>query len=275
MRQFSIPLTLAGLLVAVPATAQIRQDVTVNPNATGTKVLLYPGGKYGRVQRALLQPGEPDPNAPIVLHMPRKHVVHRVAAKPKPKTVAVAAAPPQQTVPLSEIPKESAARLVMDEAAKPAPPAPAKPVAKQAPPPKKPPPPADTDSATGFLSGDQPPAAPSRVASIEPGAAQARSSILFAPGAEEPPQSALETVRGLAPGLSTALWSGTAHVQLDAYGGAHGDKGSDARRLSLKRALIIRQLLIDDGIPSERIVVRALGGASSGALDRVDVFVAA
>lgn len=276
MRRFSIPLTLAGLLVAVPATAQIRQDVTVNPNATGTKVLLYPGGKYGRVQRELLQPGEPDPNAPIVLHMPRKHVARRVAAKPKAKAVAVAAPPPQQqTVPLSEIPKESAARLVMDEAAKPAPPAPAKSVAKQAPPPKKPPPPTETDSATGLLSGDQTPAAPARVASIEPGAAQARSSILFAPGAEEPPQSALETVRGLAPGLSTALWSGTAHVQLDAYGGAHGDKGSDARRLSLKRALIIRQLLIDDGIPSERIVVRALGGASSGALDRVDIFVAA
>jgi hypothetical protein len=32
-------------------------------------------------------------------------------------------------------------------------------------------------------------------------------------------------------------------------------------------------LLIDDGVPSERIDVRAMGGAIDGALDRVDVFV--
>jgi hypothetical protein len=36
---------------------------------------------------------------------------------------------------------------------------------------------------------------------------------------------------------------------------------------------VIRQLLIDDGIPSERIDVFALGGADDdGPLDRVDVF---
>ncbi|HVZ27227.1 MAG TPA: OmpA family protein, partial [Rhizomicrobium sp.] len=58
------------------------------------------------------------------------------------------------------------------------------------------------------------------------------------------------------------------------YGGEKGDKGSDARRLSLKRALAIRQVLIDDGVPSERIDVRAMGGADDGGpADRVDVFV--
>ena len=49
-------------------------------------------------------------------------------------------------------------------------------------------------------------------------------------------------------------------MQLLAYGGQRGDKSSDARRLSLKRALIVRQLLIDNGVPSERIDVRAMGG---------------
>ena len=63
-------------------------------------------------------------------------------------------------------------------------------------------------------------------------------------------------------------------IQLLAYGGEKGDKGSDARRLSLKRALAIRQVLIDDGVPSERIDVRAMGGADDGGpADRVDVFV--
>ncbi len=285
---------VAGVLLAAPAAAQIQPDVTVNPNATGTRVLLYPGGKYGRVERSLLQPGETDPNAPIRLHMPRKHTAPRVASKPKPRTApkaeVAAAPPPQSTASLNDLPKESAARLIMEASPPPQPakpkPAPPKPVAvaKRTPPPQPKKPPSD-DNATSFLSGDLPDSTPAppqqHVASVGPNeiaaptAGAPKSSILFSPGQEEPPQTAAETVRNLAPGLSTALWSGTAHIQLEAYGGAHGDKGSDARRLSLKRALIIRQLLIDDGIPSERIVVRAMGGAVSGAPDRVDIFVAA
>ena len=314
----------AGLTLAVagPGAAQIQPDVTVNPNASGTQVLLYPGGKYGRVVRPLLQPGERDPNAPIVLHMPRKHAIHRVAqAKPKPKVQTAAAAAPtepaaQDTVPASALPKESAASLLMDEPIKPAPakakpapqkqvaaikPPPPKPVAapKQAPkqavavkqpPPKKPAASSSQDVSAFVLSGDQSqsaappppasqptPAPPARVASIEPGGAELskRSSILFAPGAEEPPATVLDSVKAMTASLTAALWSGTAHVQLEAFGGKPGDKSSDARRLSLKRALIVRQLLIDDGIPSERIVVRAMGGASDGAPDRVDIFVAA
>jgi len=63
-----------------------------------------------------------------------------------------------------------------------------------------------------------------------------------------------------------------ARIQIQAYGGNRGDKSSDARRLSLKRALAIRQVLIDDGVPAERIDVRAMGGADdSGPADRVDV----
>jgi len=62
---------------------------------------------------------------------------------------------------------------------------------------------------------------------------------------------------------------------VEAYGGTLGDKSSDARRLSLRRALTVRQLLIDNGVPSDRIDVRALGGAEQGMPDRVDVFVKA
>ena len=65
-------------------------------------------------------------------------------------------------------------------------------------------------------------------------------------------------------------------IQLLAYGGEKGDKGSDARRLSLKRALAIRQVLIEDGVDARRIDVRAMGGADDGGpTDRVDVFVKA
>jgi flagellar motor protein MotB len=63
-------------------------------------------------------------------------------------------------------------------------------------------------------------------------------------------------------------------VELQAFGGAKGDKGSDARRLSLKRALSIRQVLIDDGVSADRIDVRAMGGTDdTGPADRVDVYV--
>ncbi len=81
-------------------------------------------------------------------------------------------------------------------------------------------------------------------------------------------------VRKLADSLNNALNNPAARVELRAYGGMRGEKSSDTRRLSLKRALVIRQLLIDDGVPSERIDVYALGGVEdNGPLDRVDIFV--
>ena len=350
MDRFVKPFLLATVLMlaaAAQAAAQIQPDVTANPNAAGTRVLLYPGGQYGRVMRPLLEPGERDPNAPIVLHMPRKHPKRTARAKPKPDVAIASAAPPavrvprapkqaphEDTVPLSALPDESAAKLVMAEPSAPTKPRPVPPrpvavakpppaapkpqpaapkavpkqvAAKQVPPKQvasaKPPPkglpPAPTETEAFVVSGDQsggsaaippsapPPSAPAqppptRTASAEPPATNTattelskRSSILFTPGAEEPPAGALDTIKGMTASLTAALWSGTAHIQLEAFGGKSGDKSSDARRLSLKRALIIRQLLIDDGIPSERIVVRAMGGAGSGALDRVDIFVAA
>lgn len=103
-----------------------------------------------------------------------------------------------------------------------------------------------------------------------------RSVILFAPQAADPAQSALGAIKFLAGDLNAAMSSASARVQIQAFGGNRGDKGSDARRLSLKRALAIRQVLIDDGVPAERIDVRAMGGADdSGPADRVDVYVKA
>jgi outer membrane protein OmpA-like peptidoglycan-associated protein len=101
-----------------------------------------------------------------------------------------------------------------------------------------------------------------------------RSEILFPRGDPDVSASTVDKMRSVAADLNTLLGAGAQRVQLDAYGGAPGDKSSDARRLSLKRALGIRQLLIEDGIPSEKIDVRALGGIDdNGAPDRVDVLV--
>jgi outer membrane protein OmpA-like peptidoglycan-associated protein len=103
-----------------------------------------------------------------------------------------------------------------------------------------------------------------------------RGAVLFDKGVSNPSAAQFKGVKLLANDVSTALETGAARVQLEAYGGSPGDKSSEARRLSLKRALAVRQLFIDDGIPSNRIDVRAMGGADDkGPNDRVDVFLRA
>jgi len=61
-------------------------------------------------------------------------------------------------------------------------------------------------------------------------------------------------------------------LQLKAYAEATGNDTSKARRLSLSRALAVRSYLIENGLRSTRIDVRALGIArDGGAPDRVDI----
>jgi outer membrane protein OmpA-like peptidoglycan-associated protein len=117
---------------------------------------------------------------------------------------------------------------------------------------------------------------PQRPSAPENAGLTKRSVILFAKDAPDPAQGALGSIKFLAGDLNAAMTSPSARVELQAFGGAPGDKGSDARRLSLKRALAIRQILIEDGVSPDRIDVRAMGGADdSGLPDRVDVYVRA
>ncbi len=63
-------------------------------------------------------------------------------------------------------------------------------------------------------------------------------------------------------------------LQLRAYASAQDTSASAARRLSLSRALAVRSFLIESGVNSTRIDVRALGAKSeSGPADRVDLVV--
>ncbi|HKB95792.1 MAG TPA: OmpA family protein, partial [Rhizomicrobium sp.] len=103
-----------------------------------------------------------------------------------------------------------------------------------------------------------------------------RNVILFAKDAPDPAKAALGALKFLAGDLNAAMVSPSARIELEAFGGAKGDKGSDAHRLALKRALSIRQVLIDDGVSADRIDVRAMGGVDdTGPTDRVDVYVKA
>ena len=231
-------------------------EVRVNPYAArpGSGMLLYPGGEYSRNVPALLYPGER--GGPIRLHMPsRRRTVHAApkqvaaaepAAEPAPAP-APAAMPQADASPYFGTPNLSNVFGTQPQPQKPAP-QPQR-VAKASPPP-----PASSGEA-GLTK---------------------RSVILFAKDAADPAEGALGAIKFLATDLNNAMTGPGSRIELQAFGGGKGDKGSDARRLSLKRALSIRQVLIDDGVSADRIDVRAMGGADdSGPADRVDVYVRA
>ncbi len=73
--------------------------------------------------------------------------------------------------------------------------------------------------------------------------------------------------------LARQLSSSEDRIQIRAYASASGtDAASGARRLSLSRALAVRSYLIDRGVRSTRIDVRALGvPTDGGAPDRVEI----
>ena len=87
-----------------------------------------------------------------------------------------------------------------------------------------------------------------------------------------PPQ--LDGIKLLADDLSNAIREGAKGVQLRGYGGDAWDLSPGACKLSLDRAMAIRQLLIDDGVKENTIEVVAMGGATDlGEPDRVDIYV--
>jgi outer membrane protein OmpA-like peptidoglycan-associated protein len=295
-RAVTITLGCAFIGLAAPASAQQEmypgQNVVVNSQATGTQVLLYPDGTHSRVVTPLLQPGQ-NPSQIIHLHMPVKHrVVHRVR---KPVTDVATVDVPGYNVP----PETSVAEL--PPAPKPVAPRPvaprptpeklaAKPAAQK--PAPKPTASASTSGAalpfsfdprtTDYSATPPEPAKNTRLAAAPPPPVKVppsgdngltrRSQIIFAAGVADPAANALDAIRMLGGDLNASLNGGASRIQLQAYGGAMNDKSSDARRLSLKRALAIRQILIDAGVPSGKIDVRAMGGADNGPPDRVDVF---
>lgn len=106
-------------------------------------------------------------------------------------------------------------------------------------------------------------------APIAPPAAKAIASdaLLFEPGSLELTADATSQLRALAAKLA----EGRDRVQLKSHASG-ADDAAQARRTSLKRALVARGVLIEGGIDSTRIDVRALGPVEDGgAADRIDL----
>ena len=95
------------------------------------------------------------------------------------------------------------------------------------------------------------------------------SRVRFSNGKTELPRQA----RNVLDPVVQRLLTSHERVRLAAFSGKAGDFSSDARRLSLARALAIRTYLVSKGVAVDRVDVLAFGGATDGISDRVDVLV--
>jgi outer membrane protein OmpA-like peptidoglycan-associated protein len=192
---------------------------------------------------------------------------------PAPPVAASIAPAPQQeapkapSVPAPSVPAPSVAAPSIPKAPAPAPVA--TPTA----------PPAAPSSLTAAQSAPSPsaatpPAKPMQSAALTEGTATGTTSagdvrLSFAEGSAELSDGAKQSLLGLAKSLAQDTSS---RVQLLAYAADGGEGTSRARRLSLSRALAVRAFLIDQGVRSTRMDVRALGSnAGDGPADRVDI----
>jgi outer membrane protein OmpA-like peptidoglycan-associated protein len=305
----AILLASACALAASSAMAQSSSSVTVDlsaidapaPAPTGRIVLRPPMGtapinantgpvKLRSPERAAPKPAAPKP-APVVAAKP--------VEPPAPAAPVQAAAAPTPTPPAAA-PRAATPAAPARQAATPAPTAVApaaaprmaeapKPAATPTPPPAATPTPPTTTvpSAAAARSAQQEPVGPvaspmptnQQSAALPPSSrAEAPSAptenvaasltIPFAAGVTDIDVGSQGTVKDLAQRMSSDK---SLRVQLMAYATDPDKNTSKARRLSLDRAVAIRNMLIESGVERTRIEVRALGDQGEGGnLDRVD-----
>jgi outer membrane protein OmpA-like peptidoglycan-associated protein len=112
------------------------------------------------------------------------------------------------------------------------------------------------------------PASPAPQVAARPAAVPADTvRITFDGTATELSEAAKQALKGVADKMQADQ---EVRLQLVAYAMGPGDKGNEARRTSLSRALSARQYLIGQGVRSTRIDVRALGHTDEGPADRLD-----
>ncbi len=111
------------------------------------------------------------------------------------------------------------------------------------------------------------PPPPPALAAKQPAAINVR--ILFARAQTDLNPAGIEAIKGL---IKSTAAGGATGFTVSAYADGAADDPSSGRRLSLARAQAARAALIDNGVPSNQITVRALGGrVGEGPPDRVDI----
>ncbi len=198
---------------------------------------------------ALAAPNAPEPS-PLTEELTRE----TAPAGPSQEPAAVAKAEP--TPPPAAVVQPATPPLQP-------PPVPAAPATAPATAGTEPPPPPDESLTSGPAVEPQTAALPSAPALAE------QIRVLFQDGSVELSSDAKRQLSTVAKALKE---SATLRVQLLAYAKASSDGTSRARRLSLSRALAVRAYLIERGVRSTRMDVRALGDKiGDGPADRVDI----
>lgn len=252
-----------------------------------------PRGLHLQVRRkavtaSSLATAEPAPKRPVAVVKPKPEVT----VKPEPAPAAMPAPAPA----LAPAPQVATAPATTAPVTAPAPAAPAAsagqpvsttpPAATPAAPvaPAVTPAPAATPAPTPAPQVATAPAAPKPAAPANPASQQsamvapkpvpapsAQGGMVTIPFATEQADLPKGDVAAL-DSLAQQMANSEDRLQIRAYAASTGTDGSGARRLSLSRALAVRAYLIDKGIRSTRIDVRALGTPSDGsAADRVEV----
>jgi outer membrane protein OmpA-like peptidoglycan-associated protein len=260
MRHFLLPFAILLCSVA-PALAQVTVDLhalDALPRA--------PGSPPGRRVESLPPPG----------------IAEARPAPPARRTAVAAAQPAPAARPAGVPPPATASTTVAS--AQPTAPAPAAPSPQAA---SQPPPPAATlpvaPPAVASISPIQPPPPPSANTAPPPpppidanaattaAATPAGLRLTFATGQSDLSPGSVDSIKHLVQATPTG---DTTTFNVLAYAGGDPDDPSVARRLSLARAIAVRDVLILAGVPSSRIYLRALGSqAGQAPPDRVDLSV--
>ena len=259
-----------GLLVPGRQTPKSRLRVVAPRGAGKGRIKLRPPGvkKKKPVRRvARKKPRKPKPAS----KKPSALVVAPVIAKAKPP------APPAMEKKPAEPAKPAEPMKPVAKAEPPAPPpAAAKPVVKKValpPPPSSAPPAAPKTAMPAEKPKSEPEPAAKEQAALPPPAETVKTGrafqVKFDPKASKLPTDAKAALKALAKKLKDKE---NLRLQLTAFAGGKELSPSKARRMSLSRALSVRSFLIESGVRSTRIDVRALGSKTTEEpVNRVDV----
>lgn len=275
--------TVAFSIVAIhPSYGSVEVDLSVlDDNGASTAVstgdLRMPGRDYPKSEYF-------GPPVEVTVPMPTP------APKPEPKTDNMAApevAPEPDTVPEPEtatVPEppapevatapepESQSEAVETSATEDAPPPPPEPASLEV----SPTPTSETAEADAS-TGEEKESGTESTASTETASTGSQETaamrIVFTGEDTRLPEGANAT---LDPVAAEASADDNIRIQLRAYAGGEDISASKARRLSLSRALAVRSYLIEQGVRSTRIDVRALGDkVDDEPINRVDIDVGA
>ena len=250
---------------AATAPPRPRQPADLLPAEVRSKPA--PPPLPARATKAAAPPPQPATPPPPVAKAETEPPRVAAAAPSATKAVKVAPLPPSPSAQTTRKPAPPPPPARVRAAAPPSlPPSPPPSPSRAAPPP---PPPKTTVAPPAVIPAPKPPSAVASlpVASLPAGGGLALR-IEFSGASARVSRPAQERLERLVP----AVIASDGRLQLKAYAGKTPETASTSRRLSLDRALTVRRLLIEQGVKSTRIDVRALGVADDrGPAERVDV----